>query len=51
MWFGRSEFLSKLDDKVSKQSTESGTRQVNQLRVAPFRDVGNTLQKITSSEV
>jgi len=38
-------------DKVSKQSMENGARRVNQLKAAPLRDVGNTLQKMASSKV
>jgi len=36
---------------VSKQSMDHGGRRVNQLKIEPFRDVGNTRQKIVSSHV
>jgi len=36
---------------VSKQSIKLGGNRVNQLRAGPFRDVGNTRQRIASSKV
>ena len=44
-------WMPKRVTNVSKQSIELGGNRVNQLSAGPFRDVGNTRQRIASSEV
>jgi len=51
VWLTGGELNAETGDHVSKQSIELGGNRVNQLSAGPFRDVGNTRQRIASSEV
>jgi len=52
-WCGRlvGNWVSNFATSVTKLSMELGESLVNQLRAAPFKDVGNTQHNTASSEV